>query len=72
MDILIKASNGASDNSFATDLYENLYASWTKIELPTKKNNIRSGEVQEVLWINYPLEETRSGQSNLFSAQLAI
>ena len=54
------------------DLYENLYASWTKIELPTKKNNIRSGEVQEVLWINYPLEETRSGQSNLFSAQLAI
>lgn len=56
-------------SSYNSDLYDRLYSDWTKIELPTKKNNIRSGEVQEVLWINYPIDKTRSGQSNLFTKQ---
>ncbi|CAA0192749.1 DNA adenine methylase [Tenacibaculum maritimum] len=45
-------------SSYNSELYDNLYKGWTKIELPTKKNNIRSGEVQEVIWFNYPLEKT--------------
>ena len=45
-------------SSYNSEMYEDLYSDWTKIELPKKKNNIRSGEVQEVIWINYPLEET--------------
>ena len=45
-------------SSYNSELYERLYKDWTKIKLPTKKNNIRSGEVQEVLWFNYPLEKT--------------
>lgn len=57
-------------SSYNSDLYENLYSDWTKVEFPTKKNNIRSGEVQEVVWINYPIDKTRSGQSNLFSNQI--
>lgn len=46
-------------SSYNSDLYEKLYSDWTKIELPVKKNNIRSGEVQEVLWFNYPIEKTQ-------------
>jgi DNA adenine methylase len=57
-------------SSYESDLYEKLYSDWTKVEFPTKKNNIRSGEVKEVVWINYPIEKTRSGQSNLFSNQI--
>ena len=30
-----------------------LYDDWRKVKLPVKKNNIRSGEVQEVIWMNY-------------------
>ena len=54
-------------SSYNSDLYENLYSDFTKIEFPIKNNNIRSGKVQEVIWINYSLEKTRYGQTNLFS-----
>ncbi|WP_085537222.1 DNA adenine methylase [Massilibacteroides vaginae] len=30
-----------------------LYKDWNKVKLPVKKNNIRSGNVQEVIWFNY-------------------
>lgn len=49
-------------SSYNSELYDKLYKGWTKIELPTKKNNIRSGEVQEVLWINYRIEQTSKYQ----------
>ncbi len=45
-------------SSYNSDLYEKLYCDWTKIELPIKNNNIRSGKVQEVIWFNYPIELT--------------
>lgn len=40
-------------SSYNSDLYNELYADWHKVEFPVKKNNIRSGSVQEVIWMNY-------------------
>ena len=45
-------------SSYYSELYDNLYSDWTKVEFPVKKNNIRSGEVQEIVWFNYPVENT--------------
>ena len=45
-------------SSYNSELYNDLYVDWNKIEFPVKKNNIRSGQVQEVVWFNYPIEET--------------
>ncbi|SHJ45093.1 DNA adenine methylase [Aquimarina spongiae] len=47
-------------------LMNDLYGDWNRIKLPKKKNNIRSGEVQEVIWFNYPLKMTEKAQLNLF------
>lgn len=52
-------------SSYNSPLYDDLYADWTKIELPIKKNNIRSGEVQEVIWFNYPIEKTAKYQKEM-------
>lgn len=35
-------------------LMNELYGDWRKVKFPVKKNNIRSSEVQEVIWMNYP------------------
>lgn len=43
-------------SSYDSELYDELYSNWTKIKLPTKKNNIRTGMVQEVIWMNYENE----------------
>lgn len=43
-------------------LYEDLYKDWNKVLFPVKKNNIRSSEVQEVIWMNY-----RDTTFNLFN-----
>jgi DNA adenine methylase len=40
-------------SSYNSKLYNELYKDWRKVELPVKKNNIRSSEVQEVIWMNY-------------------
>jgi len=42
-------------SSYNSKLYNDLYKDWRKVELPIKKNNIRSSEVQEVIWMNYDL-----------------
>lgn len=34
-------------------LMNELYKDWRKVKFEIKKNNIRSGEVQEVVWMNY-------------------
>lgn len=34
-------------------LMNELYNDWYKVNFPTKKNNIRSGDVNEVIWMNY-------------------
>lgn len=43
-------------SSYNSDMYNSLYADWEKIEFPVKKNNIRSGEVREIVWINYEIK----------------
>jgi DNA adenine methylase len=40
-------------SGYNSELYDELYADWNKIVFPKKKNHIRSGEVQEVVWTNY-------------------
>lgn len=40
-------------SSYNSDLYNELYRGWKKVEFPAKRNNIRSKEVQEVIWVNY-------------------
>ncbi len=40
-------------SSYNSLLYDVLYYDWEKVKLPVKKNNIRSSEVQEVIWMNY-------------------
>lgn len=40
-------------SSYNCPLMQELYGDWTMIKFPSKKNNIRSSEVQEVIWINY-------------------
>ena len=39
-------------------LMQELYGDWNKIAFPKKQNNIRSSEVQEVIWINYRIPNT--------------
>jgi DNA adenine methylase len=40
-------------SSYNSELYNELYKDWRKVEFPIKKNNIRSGEVREVVYMNY-------------------
>ncbi|MFV0538756.1 MAG: hypothetical protein ACK5M3_15535 [Dysgonomonas sp.] len=40
-------------SGYDCDSMNSLYRDWNKIKLPVKKNNIRSGNVQEVIWMNY-------------------
>lgn len=49
-------------SSYDSQFYNELYSDWRKIVFNVKKNNIRSGEVQEVIWMNYPEQ-----QKHLFS-----
>lgn len=43
-------------SGYDSELYNELYHDWTKIKFNPKLNNIRSGEVQEVIWINYEIK----------------
>lgn len=40
-------------SGYDCSLMNDLYKDWRKVKFPIKKNNIRSGEVQEVIWMNY-------------------
>ena len=66
---LYKIKGLAMVSSYENELYDKLYGGkkgWTKIKLTPKMNNIRSSKVQEVIWFNYSLDRTRSGQNSLF------
>lgn len=41
-------------SSYENELYNELYSDWRKIPLKVKNNNIRSGKVHEIIWVNYP------------------
>lgn len=40
-------------SSYECELTTELYKGWYKTEFPVKKNNIRSGEVREIIYTNY-------------------
>lgn len=40
-------------SGYDCSLMNELYGDWQKVKFPVKKNNIRSGDVQEVIWMNY-------------------
>lgn len=40
-------------SGYDCSLMNKLYKDWRKVKFPVKKNNIRSSEVQEVIWCNY-------------------
>lgn len=46
-------------SSYDCPLMQELYGDWEMIKFPKKKNNIRSSEVQEVIWINYKPRSTQ-------------
>lgn len=52
-DQLHQIKGRAMISGYNSELYEELYKDWNKVLFPVKKNNIRSGEVQEVIWMNY-------------------
>lgn len=57
----LKAIKGlAMVSGYNSELYDKLYKDWTKVELPIRTNHIRSSEVQEVIWFNYPIEKTQN------------
>lgn len=47
-------------SSYNCPLMDRLYGDWHKVEFPVKKNNIRSSEVQEVVWMNYKPRSSRN------------
>lgn len=44
-------------SGYASDLYEDLYAGWTRVEAPSKQIHSSKGERAEVLWVNYELPQ---------------
>lgn len=40
-------------SGYDCSLMNSLYKDWRKVKFPVKKNNIRSGDVQECIWMNY-------------------
>lgn len=48
-------------SGYDCSLMNELYKDFRKVKLPKKKNNIRSGEVQEVIWMNYGDERAAVG-----------
>ena len=64
-DKLHKIEGMAMISSYNSELYNDLYKDWRKVEFPVKKNNIRSGEVQEVIWMNYEKK-----QNDLFTKHI--
>jgi|SRR5690554_418913 len=59
-------------SSYQSELYDELYKDWTRIELPVKMNNIRSSKVQEIIWFNYPISESNNWQPDLFNTKQIV
>jgi DNA adenine methylase len=55
--ILNNIKGKAMISGYECNLMNKLYQNWRKIFFPIKKNNIRNGKVQEVIWMNYDPEK---------------
>ncbi len=53
-------------SGYDCELMNELYKDWRKVKFQIKKNNIRSGEVQEVVWMNYD-KTIKPIENNLFT-----
>lgn len=50
-------------SGYESELYDKeLYKDWIKVKFPVKKNNMRNGQVQEVIWMNYEPSENNLQQ----------
>jgi len=49
-------------SGYNCDLMNELYSGWEKVVLNTKRNNYRKTPVQECIWFNYSLSETKISQ----------
>lgn len=59
-----KAMISGYDHPLMKELFED--KGWIKIQFPIKRNNIRSNQVRECIWINYPLSSTNNGKQEQF------
>lgn len=68
-DLLYKIKGYAMISGYDCDLMNELFESkgWLKLEFPVKRNNIRSQQVRECIWINYPLSKTKTGKQGKFN-----
>lgn len=67
---LKKVSGKVAVSGYASELYEDLYSGWTKLEAPKRQINSSKAERSEVLWINYELKgegQTWKPQTSLFT-----
>jgi DNA adenine methylase len=58
-EILHSIKGKAMVSGYECGLMNELYADWYLVKFPIKKNNIRSTEVQECIWTNYPPVKNR-------------
>lgn len=63
---LMHIKGKAMISGYDCSLMNDLYKDWRKVKFPVKKNNIRSSEVQEVIWMNYDKEFAANNLFNLF------
>ena len=59
-----KAMISGYDHPLMNELFES--KGWIKIEFPIKRNNIRSQQVRECIWINYPLHQSNNEKQGKF------
>lgn len=61
--MLLEVRGKVAISGYASSLYEDLYAGWTRVEAPTRMIHSSKGERTEVLWVNYelPAEALRPG-----------
>jgi len=61
-DRLHQAKGKVMISGYNCNLMNDLYGDWQKVVLTTKRNNYRKTPVQECIWFNYSLAETRKAQ----------
>lgn len=72
--LLLSVRGKVAISGYASSLYEELYAGWTRVEAPTRMIHSSKGERTEVLWMNYEVpaqtaevEEVWTHENSLFA-----
>ena len=64
-DMLHSIRGRAVVSGYRTDLYDDLFADWVRIDAPTKTCNSSKGQRQESLWLNFHPGDNGGGEQNL-------